>query len=99
MFDEPSHSLDTGALINFISLEFPRKAKPGLGITEPTTFNIRGVTGNNLTPVGETQITVTLGNYYMIELKAVVVEQQTFPGNLLLGYDTMREEYITIIPA
>ncbi len=62
-------------------------------------FNIRGVTANNLTPVGETQITVTLGNYYMIKLKAVVVEQQAFPGNLLTGYDTMHEEDITIIPA
>ncbi len=44
-------------------------------------------------------MTVTFGNYYMIELKAVVVEQQAFPGNLLIGYDTMREEDITIIPA
>ncbi len=35
----------------------------------------------------------------MIELKAVIVEQQAFLGNLLIGYDTMREEYITIIPA
>ncbi len=35
----------------------------------------------------------------MIELKAVVVEQQAFPGNLLIGYDTMREEDTTIIPA
>ncbi len=35
----------------------------------------------------------------MIELKAVVVEQQEFPGNLLIGYDTMREEDTTIIPA
>ncbi len=32
-------------------------------------------------------------------LTAVVVEQQSFPGNLLIGYDTMREEDITIIPA
>ncbi len=35
----------------------------------------------------------------MIELKAVVVEQQAFPGNLLIDYDTMRVEDINIIPA
>ncbi len=90
--------LDTGARINLISLDFLRKVKPGLVITEPTTFNIRGVTGNNITPLGETQITVTFGNYYMFDLTAVVVEQ-SFPGNLLIGYDTMKDEDITIIPA
>ncbi len=91
--------LDKGARINLINLDFLRKAKPGLVIIEPTTFNIHGVTGNKLTPVGETQITVTFGNYYMFELTAVVVEQQAFPGNLLIGYDTMRDEDITIFPA
>ncbi len=82
--------LDTGARINLISLVFLRKAKSGLVIIETTTFNIQGVTGNKLTPVGETQITVTLGNCYMIELKAVLVEQQAFPGNFLIGYDNAR---------
>ncbi len=91
--------LDTGARINLISLDFLRKVKPGLVIIEPNTYNIRGVTGNDLTPIGETQITVTFGNYYKFDLTAVVVEQQSFPGNLLIGYDTMREEDITIIPA
>ncbi len=91
--------LDTGARINLISLAFLREAKHGLDIIEPTTFNIQGVTGNKLTPVGETQITVTFGKYYMFTLTAVVVEQQSFPGNLLIGYDTMRDEHITIIPA
>ncbi len=28
-----------------------------------------------------------------------MVEQQSFPGHLLIGFDTMREEDITIIPA
>ncbi len=95
VFDEPSHMfLDTGAFINLINLDFLRKAKPGLVIIEPTTFNIHGVTGNKLTPVGETQITVTFGNYYMLELTGVMVEQQAFPGNLLIGYDTMRDDYL-----
>ncbi len=68
MFDEPSHMFfDTGARISLISLDFLRKAKPGLVIIEPTTFSIQGVTGNNLTPVGETQITVTFGNYYRVD--------------------------------
>ncbi len=85
MFDEASHMfLDTGARINLISLVFLRKAKSGLVIIEPTTFNIQGVTRNKLKPVRETQITVTFGNYYMFELTAVVVEQQAFPGNLLM---------------
>ncbi len=35
----------------------------------------------------------------MFTLTAVVVEQQSFPGNLLIRYDTMRDEQITIIPA
>ncbi len=82
-----------------MSLDFLRKAKPDLVIIEPITFSIRGVTGNSLTPVGETLITVTFGNYYRFDLTAVVVEQQSFPGNLFIGYDTMREEDITIIPA
>ncbi len=80
--------LDTGARINLISLDFLRKAKPGLVIIEPTTFSIRGVTGNNLTPVGETQITVTFGNYYRFDLTVVVVEQQSLPRNLLISYKT-----------
>ncbi len=91
--DEPGHMfLYPGARSNLISLDFLRKAKPDAVIIEPTTFNIREVTGNNITPVGETQINVTFGNYYMIELKAVVVEQQAFTGKLLINYDTMREE-------
>ncbi len=100
MFDEPSHVfLDTGAKINLISLDFLKRIKPGAVILEPVTYNIQGITKNKLTPVGETLITVTFGNYYMFDLKAVVVEQQSFPGNLLIGYNTMREEAITIIPA
>ncbi len=91
--------LDTAARINLISLEFLRKAKPGLVIIEPTTFSIQGGTGNKLTPVEKTQTTVTFGKYYMFTLTAVAVEQQSFPGNLLIGYDTMRDEHITIIPA
>ncbi len=95
MFDEPRHMfLDKRAHINLISLDFLRKAKPGLVIIEPTTFNIQGVTRNKLTPVGETQITVTFGNYYMFELTAVVVEQQAFPEKLTHGYDTMRDDYL-----
>ncbi len=65
----------TGARINLISLDFLRKVKPGLVIIKPTIFSIGGVIGNNLTHVGETQITVTFGNYYRIDLTAVVVEQ------------------------
>ncbi len=87
--------LDTGACINLISLDFLRKANPGLVIIKPTTFSFRGVTGNNLTPVGETQIAVAFGNYYRFDLTVVVLEQQSFPGNLLIGYDTLREEDIT----
>ncbi len=100
MFDEPIHMfLDTGARINLISLDFLRKAKPCLVIIEPTTFNIQGVTGNKLTSVGETQITITFGNYYMFELTVVVVEQQVFPGHLLIRYYTMRDEDISVFPA
>ncbi len=91
--------LDLGAKINLISLDFLKRIKPGVVILEPVTYNIQGITGNKLTPVGETLINVTFCNYYKFELKAVVVEQQSFPGNLLIGYNTMREEDITIIPA
>ncbi len=83
--------LDTGTRINLINLDFLRKTKPGLVIIEPTTFNIQGVTGNKLTPLGEIQIPVTLGNYYKFDLTVVVVEQQSLPGNLLIGYDTIRK--------
>ncbi len=91
--------LDTGPPINLISLNFLRKAKPGLVIMEPTAFNIQGATGNKLTPEGVTQINATFGNYYMFTLTGVIVEQKTFPENLLIGYDTMREEDVTFIPA
>ena len=100
VFDVPSQVfLDTGARINLISLDFLRKVKPGLVIIEPTNYNIQGVTGNKLSPIGETFLSVMFGNYYKMEITAVVVEQQSFPGNLLIGYDTMRDEDITIIPA
>ncbi len=100
IFDVPGKIfLDTGARINLISLDFLRQVKPGVVIIEPTTYKIKGVTGNILTPVGETQLTVTFGSYYSFDLTAVVVEQQSFPGNLLIGFDTMRQEDITIIPA
>ncbi len=76
MFDEPSHVfLDTGAKINPISLDFLKRIKPGVVILEPVTYNIQGITGNKLRTVGETLITVTFGNYYMFDLKAVVVQQ------------------------
>ncbi len=35
----------------------------------------------------------------MVTLTAVVVEQKSFPRNLLIGYDTLRGESMTIIPA
>ena len=74
MLDVPSQIfLDTGARINLISLDFLRKIKPGVVILEPATYNIQGVTGNKLSPKGETLITVTFGNYYKFDLKAVVV--------------------------
>ncbi len=55
IFNEPGRIfLDTGARINLISLDFLRRVKPGVFIIEPTTYKIQGVTGNKLTPVGET---------------------------------------------
>ena len=100
VFDEPCTAfLDTGARVNIISFDFLRKCKPGVVVLEPAAFSIRGVTGNKLLPKGETQITVIFDNYYMFDINVVVVDQKSFPGDLLIGYDTMRDEDITIIPA
>lgn len=89
--------LDSGAKINLITLEYLRKVKPGVVTLDAAHYKIRGVSGNRLTPIGETLITITFGYYYKIEAMVVVVNEGTFPGDLLIGFDTMREEDIDIL--
>ena len=91
--------LDSGAHVNLISLKYLRKIKPGVVTLDNANYNIKGVTGNKITPLGETLINITFGHYYKIEAMVVVVKEDSFPGDLLIGFATMREEDIDILPS
>jgi len=62
-------------------------------------YTLRGVTGSTLQTVGQVQVNVRLGGYFNFEITAVVVEKPIFPGDLLIGFSTMREQDITVSPA
>ena len=91
--------LDSGAHVNLINLKYLRKIKPGVVTLDKAYYKIKGVTGNKITPLGETLINITFGYYYRIEAMVVVVQEDTFPGDLLIGFNTMRDEDIDILPS
>ncbi|RUM30764.1 MAG: hypothetical protein DSY42_03950 [Aquifex sp.] len=96
----PCHTfLDTGAMVNIISLDFLRKVHPGVTLIEPTHYALQGVTGNQLKTIGKTMLTITLAGYLRLDITAIVVEKTSFPGDLLIEFETMRDEDIAILPA
>ncbi len=62
-------------------------------------LSLRGVTGNELNTLGETRLTVTLTINIHITIPVISVEKSVFPGDLLVGFATMRVENITVSPA
>ncbi len=90
VFAAPCHIfLDTGAVVNIISLDFLRKVHQGVTLIEPTHYALQGVTGNQLNTIGKILLTITLTDYLWFDITATVVEKSSFPGDLLTGFETM----------
>ncbi len=99
VFGKPSKIFfDTGAKVNIISLKRLRELIPGVVVLEPTKYIIQGVTGNKINALGEIEIPVLLTSTFWLDIKAVVVEESTFP-DLLTGYETIKEDEIALFPA
>ena len=91
--------LDTGSQANLISLKSLRERVPGVVFLEPTKYILQGVTGDELKTLGETEVQVEIENLFQFNIKAVVVEESFFPGDLLIGYKTMEKHEIALVPA
>ncbi len=85
-------------MINIISAEYLRKVKTGVTLIEPTHV-LQGITGNRMNTLGKIIVPVFVDSIFKFEVTAVVVENLTFPDDLLIGYDTMKEEDIALFPA
>ncbi len=93
VFDKKSHIfLDTRAMINLTSVKYLRKLKTGATLIEPNHYVLQGLTGNKINTTGKTKVLAFVDNLFRFEIKDVVVEKSTFPGDLLIGYDTLRVE-------
>ena len=90
--------LDSGAGPNVLSRENLHKLHPGVKIVEPVPYKLRGVTGNDLKPLGKIDLDVQLEGT-IIRIPVIVVEDSCFQGDLLIGYQTMEKEDIAIMPA
>ncbi len=44
-------------------------------------------------------LTTTLAGYLRFDMTAIVVEKSSFPGDLLIGFETMQDEDIATLPA
>lgn len=91
--------LDTGSAVNLISLEILNKVQKGVKLLEPIPFVLQGVTGNSLNTIGKTELTITIGGFLNYDITVIVVEESSFPGDLLIGFTTMRDAEVTISPA
>ncbi len=96
---KPVEFLDTGAMVNLISRDALQRVGPRVKLVEPIPFSLQGVTGNKLNTIGETRLTITLGEDINITIPVVIVEESVFPGDILTGYITMSVENITVSPA
>ncbi len=90
--------LDTGAMVNIISLNYLRKVKPGVVRLEPSKYVLQGVTGNQMNVLGEIKIPIELGLIFKFDIKAVVGKDSFFPGDLLIGYRTMKQKGHRVVP-
>ena len=91
--------LDTGANINIIGLDYLRKVRTGVTLITPHNSIIEGVTGNSMKVYGKTRLRLTLCSMFSWEIEASVTEKSFFPGDILIGFNTMREVEINILPA
>ncbi len=63
VFVAPSHiSLDTGAMVNVISLGILRKVHPGVILIEQTHYAFQGVTRSQLKIIGKKHVNHNLGS-------------------------------------
>ncbi len=90
---------DTGSMMNLISRDILQRFNPKVKLVDSTPFSLQGVTGNKLETLGETLLTVALTNNIHITIPVITVEKSIFPGDLLIRFQTMRVENITISPA
>ncbi len=44
-------------------------------------------------------LSITLAGYLQFDITAIVVKKSSFPGDLLIGFETMRDEDIATLPA
>ena len=89
--------LDTGAPVNLITQTSLSKF-PGVTVKPTRENNLASVTDDALATLGEVELTLDFGE---VSIKApfVIVESAFFPGELLLGFETMRLKNISIFPA
>ena len=49
--------------------------------------------------LGEIKLPIVIGNMLHYDIRVIVVKDPSFPGNLLIGYETMKKEDVTLFPA
>ena len=49
--------------------------------------------------LGKVKLEMLVESVFLFDIKSVVVEKSSFPGDLLIGYETMRDEDIVLFPA
>ena len=75
------------------------RVQRGVKLIEPIPFILQGVIGNSPNTIEKTELTITVGGFLNYDITAIVVEESTFPGDLLIGFTTMRDAEATISPA
>ncbi len=85
-------------MVNIISLDFLRKVHPGVTLIEPTHCALQGVTGSQLKTMGKTMLTITLAGCLQFDITATAVGKSSSQGNLLIGFETKRDEDIATLP-
>ena len=68
-------------------------------ILEPTHYVLQGITGNQMKTLGKITLPVFIDNLFYFDIKTVVVEKSSFPGDLLIGYKKIKDEDISLFPA
>ena len=89
--------LDTGSPVNIINKDLVTK----LGLIEemtPTSIILNSVSSNSLFTEGEISLTIRIRGADLT-LTLIVVRSCVFPGDIMLGFQSMRENDITLIPA
>ena len=89
--------LDTGSPVNIINKDLVTK----LGLTDdikPSSIILNSVSSNSLSIEGEINLTITLSTD-KLNLTCIVVRSCVFPGDIMLGFKSMRDNNIKLSPA